>query len=140
MKKTYKFGDILIIANFNDVYSVPTWGYDEHPEYIVTIRTVDNKKRHSVKAWGMLAGLPDCQHQSLAGIVLSEHLQDVGEFQDFCDEFGYSSDSIKALEIYKKLKACYQDGFWYNLVKDCQAFKLWQKSGQDLEDFLMLAK
>ena len=26
---------------------------------------------------------------------------DVGSFEDFCDEFGYNNDSIKALKIYK---------------------------------------
>ena len=136
MKKVYKFGDILITANYTDNWSCPSWSDDIHPEYIITIRERGNKIRHSVHAWGNIADAPDVQHRSLAGIVLEEHLRDYGSFNDFCSEYGYDTDSRKAEKIYKQLLTSWNNGLWLNLCENSKQYKDWIKSGDDIENYL----
>ena len=141
MKKVYSFGDILITATYTNDFDYPNWDEKQvHPLYFITIREKGNRKRHTTKAWGNIANPPDTQHQSLAGIVLEEHLKEVGSFEDFCSEYGYDIDSRKAEKIWKQLEVCWNNGFWYDLVKDSHAFKLWETSGKDLEDLLNIEK
>ena len=139
MKKVFQFGNVLITATYTENSTEPeNWGKkgDFRPLYFVTIREAGNKKRHSVKAWGNLMNNPDAQHQDLAGLVLDEHLREIGSFQDFCGDYGYNTDSIKALKVYKQLKTSWSGGYWLNLCKDSPEFKKWENSGDDLANFL----
>jgi len=133
-KKFYKFGDILIVARFDDNWTYPEWSKDCRPQYTITLRDGTNKVRHSVKAWGNIADAPDLQHKDLAGIVLDEHLREIGSFQDFCSEFGYDEDSRRAEKIYNQLVRCYGEGKWQKLAGD--VFDKWLNSGKEVSHFL----
>jgi len=137
MKKVYKFGDVLITANFKDVWSCPDWSKEPRPEYNITLTQLGNanKFRHSVKAWGNLANNPDEQHLGLAGLVLDEHLRDPENYTEFCSNYGYEEDSRKAFKIWQTLVRCYDFGKWVKLAKKSPYFKSYE-AGEELETLL----
>jgi hypothetical protein len=153
MKKVYKFGDILITANFKGVWSCPEWSKEKRPEYNITISQKGNanKIRHSVKAWGGIGPNqnPDEQHKSLSGLVLMEHLKNPESFKDFCLDYGYDEDSRKAERIWNNLKRCYNFGKWLKLAKEgdkprnydkfrpLTQFEKWEKLGGEIEEFII---
>ena len=142
-KRVYQFGNVFITATYQDTSSVPVlWGEknDYRPEYVISIREAGNKNRHSVKAWGNIAQAPDTQHQDLAGLALQEHLTNPQTFESFCGEFGYDTDSRKAEKVWRQLTTSFKNGYWLRLSEDSHAFKLWEKSGEDLANYLKLVK
>lgn len=52
--------------------------------------------------------LDESDYMNALNCVLSDSYAAQGSFKDFCSEFGYSDDSIKALNTYKECKRLYE--------------------------------
>ncbi len=86
----------------------PLWdekGNSHGITYWVTFSNLKTDKRYSFHYWDSIvnknAGKKPTAYDVLACL---DPTAEVDTFQDFADGFGYSSDSIKALKIYKAVK------------------------------------
>lgn len=89
----------------------------KHNKFRCTISNPVNGRKMQVTWYGSQY---DCMKnkseldEGMARSVLSSVALDAscysntGDFKDFCDEFGYSDDSIRALKIYKGCKSEYE--------------------------------
>lgn len=73
------------------------WDYNE--------RDPQKFKKFLVAHLGSIRGLKIVQPEEPSAYDILACLQtyDVGTFQNFCDEFGYNDDSIKAHDLYKRV-------------------------------------
>lgn len=78
----------------------PNW-YCHGIDYIVTIKNNQTKQKISFHFWDSKRN-EDVGNKPTAYDILAS-LDYIGNdtFQDFCDNFGYDTDSIKALKTYK---------------------------------------
>jgi hypothetical protein len=111
-RKYFKCGTIKIIVKYTDKFTFPKfWGNMTRPEYKITLISACKTKRR-ITAWGNIADPPDTQHRSMAECVLQEVIQDPEDFSDFCFNFGYSDDSLRAFKVWKMLVKQFDNGFW----------------------------
>lgn len=124
----YRIDNILITSNFK-FFSCPDW--DEkglnHPCYQITLTTPDNAHRYTCNAYGSINDaenwdFEDKQTEIKKGIelvfmVLLEAITSPESFKDFCSNYGYDTDSIRALKMHKQLIKAYSGGFWLPLLK-----------------------
>lgn len=118
MKATLKFsfGNVVMSSRLVDgdyQFSVDESRFNHH--YRFEIRMSYNGKRcyfryaTSYLDWrNAKEELDESDYMNALNCVLSDSYAAQGSFKDFCSEFGYSDDSIKALNTYKECKRLYE--------------------------------
>jgi hypothetical protein len=118
------FKNFIIKADFlGDKRS--SWNDSNYNNHKVTIYNKDNKKSCSFEYWASVANPKLRSKYDILNAFycfVSDCVAGIDGFDDFCSEFRYNNDSIKAHNIYKacqkslkKLKRIY-DGDLYELL------------------------
>jgi hypothetical protein len=139
MKQKYILDNILITSNFIGQGS-PDWDSDNlRPEYQITLTTTDNKQRYTTKAWGSRHDWENWENnriedlgKELIVLILEDAITDPENFSEFCANFGYDDDSMKAFKIYQQLKKAYTNGFWLTELKEKTIKKLENRNDEDI--------
>ena len=114
MKATlnFSFGKVIMSSRLVDgdyQFGDDNSKYNHHYRFMVRI-SYDGKCRcfsywTSYNDWrNAKVNLDESDYKNALNCILSDSYAAQGSFKDFCSEFGYSDDSIKALKIYKECK------------------------------------
>jgi hypothetical protein len=103
MKTTYK--NLQIVSEFKGDkpanWGVPRQNYNNH---LIKVRNVDTGKRIQFEFWASIAR-PEITTESelldAFGCLVSDSLAGKQDFEEFCSDFGYDTDSRKAERIHK---------------------------------------
>lgn len=124
---TYK--NFKITAEFVGL-KVASWDEYNDRHNKVTIKNFKNGKRTSFDFWGSVKNPSlesDYDLLNAFYCFVSDALYGLESFENFCDEFGYDTDSRKAEKIYKLCKRAYvkfervsgfSDNEMYNFVNE----------------------
>ena len=97
-----KHGITLSVAEGG--YKKPLWaekGQAHGNHYRITFQREPHRKRFSLSFWNSVNDVQEHKHPSAYDVLTCLQKSDVGSFEEFCCEFGYDCDSIKALKTYK---------------------------------------
>lgn len=104
---TYK--NFKISAEF-DGLKVASWDEYNDRHNKVTVKNLENGKRTSFDFWGSVMNPSlesDYDLLNAFYCFVSDALSGLYNFDEFCGEFGYNTDSRKAEKIYKACKRAY---------------------------------
>lgn len=88
----------------------PLWCDGKHihgDRYLVTFTRYNPYKRITLSFWNSLNDKQNGISPNAYDVLASIEKYDIGTFEDFCNEFGYDTDSRKAEKIYKAVKEQY---------------------------------
>lgn len=92
--------NIKMNAKYLGIKTKDTW---EHHSYKITLK-YNNKAMTIDYSLGMAHDVNIVELKSVMSSLLMDNVQD-NTLADFCDNFGYDNDSIKAHKIYKACQA-----------------------------------
>jgi len=101
MKTNFK--DLTISSVFKGDKKVPWGTTDNWNNHKITVKNNVTGKKVSFEFWASIAK-PDINEEDDLKSALSCFLNDgfyADNFEDFCSNFGYDNDSIKALKLFK---------------------------------------
>lgn len=118
MKATLKFSFGNVVMSSRLVDGDYQFNGDDsrfYHHYRFQVRVQFNKKVRYFSYWTSYNDwrngkekLDESDYMNALNCVLSDSYAAQGSFKDFCSEFGYSDDSIKALNTYKECKRLYE--------------------------------
>ena len=101
MKANYKN---FKISTGNGDYKRPIWDTKPHKHYIITVVNTETKARTNFSFYASLAQ-PDFKSEydvlNAFYCFVSDAVAGIDTFENFCSDFGYDTDSIKALKTYR---------------------------------------
>jgi len=82
----------------------PLWCKDDHihgERYLVTFKRKDTNQKYSLSFWNSLNDTQTGEKLSAYDVLAGIQKYNPGDFEEFCNSFGYSKDSIEASKIYR---------------------------------------
>lgn len=95
--------NIFVAANSNKYTSLNIISFEEWFENIA-IKLTNKTSDFATKNWGEPIQADTIIYPSAYDVLASLTKYDIGNFEDFCADFGYDADSRKAYKIYKAVK------------------------------------
>lgn len=98
MKKILNENDIKV----NIIYitqSYTNWDKENlHNQYKIVVKRGNKQMQYDF--WDSLANTQECKKPSIYDVVSCLEWYSIYDFEDFCCNFGYDTDSLKAFNIY----------------------------------------
>ena len=131
--KTKTAGEIIIESNY---LGDTLWSADNKMQNYNNseVKVTHDGKSYSFDFWGSIVN-PEIQNDQENVFAFYCSLSDAlgakdSSFEDFCSEFGYSDDSIKASNVYEKCEETLID---IESVFDCDLYDLINEIQEDYE-------
>ena len=131
MRITYKQYRITEKFYGNKAWSIAGCA-ENYNNHVITVINTGTKKRTRFDYWSSLANPGIVSEEALFeafNCFIDDALSGIMNFEEFCGEFCYSSDSIKALKVYNACKAASKKADRV-IEEDLHEF------AEDLRDFL----